>query len=880
LIDSNNQPRVTDFGLAKRLEGDSSLTLSGHVLGTPSYTPPEQARSDRHKMGRRSDVYSLGATLYHMLVGRPPFVASSLDQALDQVLNQEPVAPRLLNPAVPRDLETICLKCLQKEPSRRYPTAKSLAEELGRFLQDQPILAHPIGSPEKLWRWCRRKPALATLMLLLLLVGGLGLVGVISYGRRAEHRRVELEQSLYVDNLYLANEALEARHVARVRLLLDNINSSQEQRVMRGWEWRYLSGRMIGDQIAQLDKADAPLWGVALSKDGQYLASISEDGTVNLWDFKTRKLISSWSAHPRRRGSGFGDNPHALVFAPDSRSLFTSGADAQLRVWEIPSGKKLSETEMPDPAVRLALSNDRRMLAGCSYIGHHLSVWNISQSPPVLIQDWDSGLTVMCGLAFASDDSSLFVGGPDAQSVRRWDISDPAKPTPLPELGGSDGPVAVSSNGRWLATAQLDEQPFLLWTLPSFTPVVTNSILGSQPLALTFSPDNKTLAIGLKDGRLILWDIDGGRERATLLGHGGPLMQVDFSLDGRTLVSASIDQTVRLWDPSGRERGKWVIPMIGTGYDVSFSPDSKRLVSISEISGQSRTRKPQRRSVVQLWDVDDQKGLVPSSAATNVVEGLNLRACFSPDGRLVAADDTSTLRFLSVPALEEVAQAGSGLPCWAPNGVSLTYVGSAGVLRSDSPGAAPQLLLKGHYPKAMALSPKGDLLAVCERESGWDIQLRDTRDGQPIGRPLKGHKAWVSWLAFSPDGKTLVSAGWDDGMLGIWDVSNQLSLALLPGHNGSIYKAVFSADGATLATCGSDETVRLWNLARRQEVAVLRGHGRVNGVAFSRDGRWLASASADGNIRLWLAPTFAELAAEKKSSFVDATPKQSPQTPP
>src|SRR5689334_21172937 len=175
LIDANNQPRVTDFGLAKRLEGDSSLTLSGHVLGTPSYTPPEQARSDRHKVGRRSDVYSLGATIYHMLAGCPPFVASTLGEALDQVLNREAVGPRLLNPAVPRDLETICLKCLQKEPNRRYPTARALAEELNRFLQDQPILARPVSSPEKLWRWCRRKPALATLMLLLVLVGGVGL---------------------------------------------------------------------------------------------------------------------------------------------------------------------------------------------------------------------------------------------------------------------------------------------------------------------------------------------------------------------------------------------------------------------------------------------------------------------------------------------------------------------------------------------------------------------------------------------------------------------------------------------------------------------------------------------------------------------------------
>jgi WD40 repeat protein len=881
LIDANDQPRVTDFGLAKRLEGDSSLTLSGHVLGTPSYTPPEQARSDGHKVGRRSDVYSLGATLYHMLVGRPPFVASSLDQALDQVLNREPVGPRLLNPAVPRDLETICLKCLQKEPSRRYPTARALAEELSRFWQDEPILAHPVSPAEKVWRWCRRKPALATLMLLLLLVGGLGLAGVISYGRRAERGRVELEQSLYVDNLHLANEALEASYVARVRLLLDNIDRSPEQRAMRGWEWRYLSGRMLGDQLAQLEKCDAPLWGVTVSRDGKYLACISENGTVNLWDFKTRKLISSWSAHPRRRGSGFGDNPHALVFASDSRLLITSGDDARLCAWRVPSGTKLAEAEMPDPAVRLAISPDGQQLAGCSYQGQHVNLWDLSRCPPSLIQDWNSGLKVMNDLAFSPNGKILLIGGPDAQSVRRFDISDATHPLPLPELSGSDGPVAVSPDGRWLATALTDQQPFMLWALPSFTPVATNSIPGSQLLSLKFSTDSKTLAIGLKEGRLILWDLAGNHELANLLGHGGPLMQTDFSPDGHTLVSASIDRTVRLWDLAGSARGKWAIPVIGTGYDVNFSPDSKHLVSISEIAGQSGTQKPQRCSVVQLWDVNREHGLISGPAVTNLVDQLVLHACFSPDGSFVAADDGSTLRFLAVPSLEQVVTAGFRLPCWATDDASLTYVDQLGIVRSDSPGAEPRVLIKGSQPFAMAVSPDGGLLAVCGKETGWDIQLRDTRDGRMIGGPLKGHEAMVIWLAFSPDSKTLVSAGWDDGMLGIWDVSKQRRRSLLPGHNGSIDKVAFSPDGRTLATCGSDETVRLWNLARMQEVAVLGGHrGRVNGVALSPDGRWLASTSADGTIRLWLAPSFEEIAADKAASLADSAPGQLEQSPP
>ena len=162
LIDSaTDQPRVTDFGLAKRLEAETELTLSGQVLGSPNYMSPEQAVAKRGTVGKRSDVYSLGAILYHLLTGRPPFQGETLTDVLHQVVNNDPLAPRLLTPRVPHDLETICLKCLEKEPARRYQTAQELADELGRFLRDEPIQARPVTRVERAWRWCRRKPALA-----------------------------------------------------------------------------------------------------------------------------------------------------------------------------------------------------------------------------------------------------------------------------------------------------------------------------------------------------------------------------------------------------------------------------------------------------------------------------------------------------------------------------------------------------------------------------------------------------------------------------------------------------------------------------------------------------------------------------------------------
>lgn len=185
LVDAQDQPRVTDFGLAKRVDGDSQVTLTGQVIGSPSYIPPEQALGKPGEVSRQSDVYALGAMLYHLLTGRPPFQGRTITETLNQVLNHEPVAPRSLNRSIPRDLETICLKCLEKESSRRYATAQDFADDLSRFLQNKPIQARPVGAAGRAWKWCRRQPSLSGLGVALLLVLGLGLSGLFWLSHRA-----------------------------------------------------------------------------------------------------------------------------------------------------------------------------------------------------------------------------------------------------------------------------------------------------------------------------------------------------------------------------------------------------------------------------------------------------------------------------------------------------------------------------------------------------------------------------------------------------------------------------------------------------------------------------------------------------------------------
>lgn len=472
LIDGTDQPRITDFGLAKRLTSDfgprtPDLTLTGQVLGTPNYLSPEQAAGRHAEVGRASDGYALGAMLYHLLTGRPPFHADSLTTLLREVIDTEPVSPRLLNASVPRDLETICLKCLEKEPSRRYASAQLLADELGRFLRGEPILARPVSRSEKVWRWCRRKPALASALGAVVLVAAVGFVGIVSQWRRADVQRdaavqaqIHADQERYDAAISEAQLLIEKGRSDRAREIL--VREGQEQK--RGWEWGWLQ-RLCNQDLMTLQH-QSPVWGVAFSPDQRHLATASFDRMARLWDLRTGQMVRQFQGHRQQVSS--------VAFSPDGTCLLTASYDGTAQIWDVANGKSILVLTNGESVPEAVFSPNGKLIATAGkFKGARL--WD-SQDGSLLWASADHEQAVF-GVAFSPDPDGRRLAWAGGQSMLETD---------------ADTTVTI-----------LDRPTDKRLTFKAHRQGI---------FRLRFSPDGKLLATASVDGTVRLWNTETGEE--------------------------------------------------------------------------------------------------------------------------------------------------------------------------------------------------------------------------------------------------------------------------------------------------------------------------------------------------------------------------------
>jgi WD40 repeat protein len=582
LLTEDGTPKITDFGLAKRLDRPGN-TQTGAVMGTPSYMAPEQA-AGRKDVGPAADVYALGAILYELLTGRPPFKAATPLDTLLQVVSDEPVPVRRLQPKVPRDLETICHHCLAKEPKKRYADAAALAEDLRRFQAGEPVRARPVGWAERAWRWCKRYPAVAALLVLSV---AFGVTMLYLFGKA----QTALEQERIA---HYGLRIAQAQHAAQENNFLRGIYQLEAcPEDLRGWEWDYVNAcvwavwKEENHDPVTLRGTAAGVLRLAFSPDGNQLVSVRENGTVESWNMAAGKELFTFQPRTKAVAAGVYRRGSA-AFSPNSKLLATEDRRVGVEVWDAATGKRvhtLKDLAIPDGTLTLlgswslAFSPDGKQLAsGCRGPDLKVQVWDTATGKE-LYNLKQTGLSVAFSpdgklLASTTDDEVQVCDAATGKNVRRCEQR--------VVLDFGEGSKSVS-----LASPDTSYRPYI----ESYP----NPRWGSS---VTFSADGKRLACGgcasgLGKGRMSshvrwvqVWDAATGHLLLTCNGgYGLFINSVAFSPDGKRLAGGSEDGTVTVWETAtgqetitlkvnaGREEKR---DLIGV-WSVAFSPDGGRL---------------------------------------------------------------------------------------------------------------------------------------------------------------------------------------------------------------------------------------------------------------------------------------------------------------
>jgi WD40 repeat protein/tRNA A-37 threonylcarbamoyl transferase component Bud32 len=561
LLAEDGTVKIGDFGLARQL-GDAGLTASWEVLGTPCYMAPEQAWG-QHTVGPAVDVYALGAILYECLTGRPPFKAATPMETIHQVAHVDPVPARRLLPDLPADVDTICMRCLHKDPIRRYPTALALAEDLERFLAGQPIQARPVSRVERAAKWARRQPLVTALIAAVALITFAGVVAVGLAWRRAEAARQKAqdeaaerdrayrleatqrhraEQQLYFSRIALADRELRAGKPAWA---VSSLDLCPEE--LRDWEWHCLSGLARGKKAADWQAHDRPISCLAFDPQSKVLASAGLDGLVRLWQVGSGKPAGELKNHEA--------GVNWVRFSPDDKRLASAGSDGTVIVWQDQrQWKRLPPQEHAVSAV--AFHPNGRLLATATFdvdAPGIVRLWDVERGAEV--HRYTGHTSRITALAYTTDGSLLASASHDG-TVRLLAGDNTAEEKlvfrehafPVSAVAFSpDGHLVASAAGR-LQAKRPEEGEVLLWR--AATGEVVHRLKGHvrRPTTVAFNPSGTRLATSGWDGEVMLWDVASGQEVLSLPAGGGAVMHVAFSPDGRWLAAGGVDQRMRLWD--------------------------------------------------------------------------------------------------------------------------------------------------------------------------------------------------------------------------------------------------------------------------------------------------------------------------------------------
>ena len=839
LMGEDGTPKITDFGLAKKMDATEVLTQSGAVMGTPSYMAPEQARGNAKQLGPPADIYALGALLYELLTGRPPFKGATAMDTMVQVATDEPVAPSRMQPKLPPDLETICLKCLEKAPSRRYLTSQALADDLHRYLAGEPIQARPAGRLERGWKWARRRPALAGLLAvsalaLLSILAGI-LYFTVQLGRErntalaekstAEKERVRAEENeatakkqeektreqeqltdkerqraeareadarrdldksrrtLLTAQLWRVAGLLEHEPMEALALLEDREACPLD---LRDFTWRYYRSLYTQWKPVSLQGHRGAVESVAVRKDGKLMASASGgvDPCIKLWDLETRKEIATLRDP---NGNDHKGAIHCIAFSPDGTLLASGGEDKTVKLWDVDKKQVIATLKEHSGKVDcLAFSPDGSRLVSCSM--------------------WFDPNEKLGDLRFKKGE------------VRLWNVPERKHEKLLASLPGTGiQALSFAPDGMTVAFGTTNNSNLHLVDVETGKePDKPYSQGAGWVYRVAYSPDGQTVAWATAQQAIFLLDVAGKKTRLILRGHQSDVDGLAWSPDGKTLATGSNDGVIKLWNPATGKERLTLRGGAGSIESIAFTPDGNTLVVA-------------RGNQITLWD------LVPrTSWATYSTNRGFTAVALSQDGQTLAAP----------VAMERNLR-----------------------LRNLSSGKERTVDLDSGSGTTVAFVPKGSLVAVgihlwAEGKNyslktplpTGECQLWDTNGDKKVATLKTKTERAIKAVAVTPDGRWLIT-GDSGGQILLWDVTDPVNPkegVLLGSHVGAITALTLAADGQTLATGSADRSIKLWDLAERRERTTLKGHlGPVTGLAFLDKGESLASTGYDRSVRIW-----------------------------
>jgi WD40 repeat protein len=890
LVDGAGTPLVADFGLAKRVDAEGSLTEPGALVGTPRYMAPEQA-AGRKDLTVAADIYSLGVVLYERLTGRTPFTAEAPLEMLRQVREAEPPRPSSITPGLSRDLETICLKCLEKDPAKRYASAEALADDLERWLRGEPIQARPLGQVERAWRWCRRNPVVASLSAAfgLSLVTGTVVASVLALQAARERDRAndlaqqeggqrrranENEQNalaiagkearerqraeglVYACQIAAAHAEWQAGDAAAAWHGLDSTRPD-----FRGWEHRFLHNLFTCNQRTFRGHTNT-VNTVAFSPDGKRIASGSSDHSVRIWNAATGQELLTLK--------GNTGEVNCVAFSPDGKRVASGILDGTVKVWDVNSAQALLTLKGPARLYDqgLAFSPDGKRVGA---LGDMVKVWDAGTGRELHALK----IRLESPLAFGPDLKRVaFITDPyrTGPLVNVWDVAVGQKLLTLNpnrgKIGNMDGPLrnaAFSPDAKRIATATRFEGYYMVdvWDVNTGQVLFTHkSRFNPHVHSLVFSPDGTRFA-GVVAGEFVkawddwrdgvrVWDTATGQVLLTVqaqLQAQGRVFTVAFSPDGKRIVAGGTDRTVKVWDVVRDPEPFTLKGHTAKVLGVAFSPDGRRIASGSA------------DATVRIWDVG-------TGQVVRTVNGHGpaSRVAYSPDGKRIAwGCQDRTVRVGDAATGQELLTLKGHMDevscvAFSPNGKSLAS--AAGRLERESSDRTVKvwevdtgrelLTCNGHTKgvTSLAFSPDGNRLASGSYDG--KVEVWDSGTGQEL-LTFDWGNASVPGLAFSPDGKRL-AGGCNLGVT-VWDAStgralHSFSFSELAPSNTTANVVAFSPDGKRIAWAMLDRIVILDPDTGRRLLTV-NGHSEVGSVAFSPDGCSLAASGFDGTVRIW-----------------------------